>query len=234
MSFYNIISKIPSYPIYYFNNIGKLILPIEDDQVHNKIKKIYGKNKFYFYYLYKKFNIDIALKILEKYIINCFINLSINNYYKLGYDYKVKLYNNQLIFARSNFKSSEYNNIFTVCKICNINSNLTKQDNIILPNTFISIEHMGINIILNDAHTKILKIMFKPENIGNIKSLEFNVNNFHNNQVVISLLLEEQICFCNECNNQRKYIASNNSRTEIKTNIQNYINPLQHNSYDYI
>ncbi len=227
MTFNNIIKTLPSYTlrlpkIFDENKICLKILN-KNDRLHNKLK---DKYKYFYYYLYKIFGQDVALNIMINYIIDLFINIPQNYYYKLYTNICYKLYENKFMLVKSTFnKFSLYkiNKIYKYIDYKPLQKNLREL-------TYISLSSCNILLTLCKNKTKIEKLHFSKNIVK--KTILFEDDIFLNNQEDLINILHNKICLCSNCLNIRK----NKKAMELEKNkyknfynSQNFwLDPLQH------
>ena len=168
MCFKEITKTLPLYNLFINDVNHKNILRKIKLKEYNNIN-IKNKYKYYYYYLYKIFGKDLALKLIINYIIKLYIQIPPNFYYKLYTNYCYELYINKLMLVKSD-------NQYILTRILNIRKKTVHitDINILQEVTYLHLENLGLNIILNNTNFE-----------NNIKSIGLS-----NNKKIIKLIFE--------------------------------------------
>ena len=242
MTFNSIIKTLPSYtlrlPKIFEENKIYLQILTNNTRLNYKYK---DKYKYFYYYLYKIFGEDLTLKIMINYVIDLFINLPPNYYFKLYTNICYKLYEDKFMLVKSTFNINkannktyinDYENKFTLYKINKIYK--YKQYKPLRKNvielTYITLSSCNLLIILFNNKTNIDKLQFSSNTVK--KTILFEDKVFLCNQDNLINILHNKICLCNDCLNTRKNKNTMKLEKDKYKNCHNsqnfWLDPLQH------
>ena len=243
--FKEIIKTLPTYTLFIGRNtninITKKIKLIDINNFSNKKGlSIINKYNYYYYYLYRKFGQDLARKLMINYIIKLHIRIPQNFYYKLHTNYCFELFVNKIILVKAeynnkyrNFKiyNKEFDNDYTLVRISNIYKkmiHISKLDTI-KEITYLDLDNLGINIILNDIKSDIEKITMN--NNKKKFTVQFDNYKFLNNQDELINIIYKHICLCDECINKRQektHLKISMKKFKLNNNSNYWLDPLEH------
>tara|TARA_Y100000389_G_C17334864_1_gene450078 strand:- start:138 stop:878 length:741 start_codon:yes stop_codon:yes gene_type:complete len=243
--FKEIIKTLPTYTLFIgeITNIN-ITKKIKLRNVNNISSQIgictINKYNYYYYYLYKKFGQDIARKLMINYIIKLHIKIPINFYYKLHTNYCYELFVNKIMLIKSQYNNKyrnykmynkEFDNDYTVVKISNIYKKMIhiSKLNIIKEITYLDLDNLGINVILNDTKSDIEKFTMNT-NKRKIK-VQFDNYKFLNNQDELINILYKHACLCNDCINKRQdkqHIKISFKKFKENNTSDYWLDPLKH------
>ena len=242
MIYNSIIKTLPSYTlraskIFEENKINSQILN-HNPQINNKYKDKYN---YFYYYLYKIFGEDLAIKIMINYVIELFINIPQNYYFKLYTNICYKLYENKFMLVKTPFNINKTNNeiyindfknkfsLYQIIKVYKHKEYKPSQKNF-TELTYITLSSCNLLVTLYNNKTNIEKIHFSSQ--SHIIRILFEDEIFLNNQDSLINILLNKICLCSNCLNIRKNKkAMQLEKTKYKNfhNAQNFwLDPLQH------
>jgi hypothetical protein len=242
MTFNSIVKTLPSYTlrtskIFEENKICLKILQ-HTPEINKKYKDKYN---YFYYYLYKLFGKDLAIKLMINYIIELFINIPQNYYYKLYTNVCYKLYENKFMLVKTPFNINKNNDInyinefqnkfslYQISKIYKHKEYKPSQKNF-TELTYITLSSCNLLVTLYNNKTNIEKIHFSSK--SHTYTILFEDEVFLNNQDILINILLNKICLCSDCLNIRKNkIAMKLEKNKYKDfhNGKNFwLDPLQH------